>query len=218
MAKKKAQKGRQNEGRRKSSLFIERRVDSLGRNYYIDKNGDRRSGAAYQTQYGEKGRVDSETFRKALREVERYDIRDKDEVKLIVRDFQVMKKADEKRKREIEFTEKAGTNLTRYWDVKDLITQNSGFKINILTPTGTIFYNYSEARALEIVEKFGYETNKLLRKLIAEKKIDYGILEVNTNVDFENETIEIDLKNIEGLKSKLWVNQFIKQNFENPTK
>jgi len=197
-------------------LFIQKRTDSKGRNYYIDRDGQRRSGLEYSVQWSKTGRVSKETFEKTISQIEKYEVKDKEEARLIADDYETLRRARPLRKKEIELMEGETSGSQLIFRATDIIrdAEKGGAKIKILTPTGDKFRTMQGPKAMETAYQFIESINEAVKEVKAgDKTITSPMIQFNFQHDIKENTFYLDFRNVTGIEDFTLLNELIRDNF-----
>lgn len=203
-------------GANKSPFYIQKRTDKRGNPYYIDKVGARRSGVDYSIQWGSKGRVSNNTFERGLVQVRKRNISNKGKARLVVDEIQDIERLEGTRAGELSNLAKTGSegvSYSRMWDMRGVVDSHKNYKFDILKPNGSYFRKYGHSDAMDIVDRFVYQTNKLVDELVEKGVIDSPIIQVAVKFDLIGKVITMDLKNIIGIDNAIWIKKMINENF-----
>jgi hypothetical protein len=198
-------------------LFIQKRTDKIGRSYYIDREGQRRKQTEYAVQWSKTGRVSKETFEKTIKQLEKFEITDQTEARLIADDFETLRRARPLRKKEIELMEDETTGTQLFFQATDIIriADEGGAKVKILTPTGDKFRTMKGPKAMETAHQFIDSINNAVKEIQAgDKSLDSPLLKFNFQHNIEENTFYLDFRNIIGIDDFELLNQLIRDNFE----
>ncbi len=214
-------KKKQNKNKKPSNfggLFIQKRVDKKGFNYYIDRQGKRRSKFDYSIQWGKKGRISKESFNKTLQETKKEGIKDIREGRLIASDYETLKKSKPLRKKEIEIIESRATKTSLFFRAIDHIkdADKGGAKIKILTPKNTTFREFKGVQGIEKAYEFIDSISKALEELKqAGDEITSPLISFRFQHNIKENTFYFDFKNLIGIEDFILMQELIKDNFSN---
>jgi len=197
-------------------LFIQKRTDKAGRSYYVDKQGKRRSGLEYGLQWSKTGRVPKETFEKTIAQVEKFEIKDLKEARLVADDFETLRRAEPLRKREIEMIENELTQTALFFRAVEVVRDADigGAFIKILTPTNRAFRKYSGVQAIEIAYKFIDSVSDALEEIkIQYPEMTSPLIFFRFQHNIKENTFYIDFKNLVGLQDFILLQQLVFENF-----
>lgn len=198
-------------------LSIQKRQDKRGNNYYIDKKGKRRKEIEYAVQWSKKGRVSKASFEETIKNINEENITDIKEARLLVDDFEVIRKAEPLRKKEIELMESRSTKTSLFFRATDIVNQaiKGGAKIKILKPTGKIFVNQSPNKAMEIAHLFIDSVGESLDEINegSSGEITSPMIRFNFQHSIAENVFYLDFKNLSGFDDLVLLNQLIKDNF-----
>ena len=196
-------------------LFIQKREDSKGRNYFVDREGKRRSSFEYSLQWSKSGRVSKDSFQKALQISKEEEITDISEGRLIADDFEMIRKARPLRKRELEIME-TGTDQI-FWQSTSIMNEaiKGGAEIRILKPDGDKFRKVSELEAMEYAQRFKDSVADSLDEIkeASETSIDSPLIRFNYEHDVVNNVFYFDFRNLTGFDNYNLLNSLISDNF-----
>jgi hypothetical protein len=219
MSKKQKQrnKNKTSETKKNAGLFIIKKTDSIGRNYFVDREGKKRKRIQYESQWSINGRVSKSSFERTLREIERFEITDVREARLIANDFEILRRAEPLRKKELEIlaSETRGSQLFfRATDtIRDAIA--GGAIIKIQTPTNKKFQTVTGVQAMELAHRFIDSVNDSVQDINdSGETVTSPLIQFNFEHDIDKNIFYLDFKNVSGFDDFILLQQLIKDNFE----
>ena len=229
---------------RKSSLFINKKTDKNGNNYYIDRDtGKRRSNEDYRAQWnGNKGRVNKQVFEESVKQFEAFERTrergEKVDIQTIVRGVQEMETKRDQYKSHQEMLTRAnqGEELNEYGEKQtqmegktSLLTLYHGVKdnvkgigedqtIKILSPDGTRYQTVDKTTALSMVSDYIQNVTRVNDELEKNtpkgKTAPYVLPLIAMEYDMDSDTWKIDLKNAFGMEGNEGILNEINDMFE----
>ena len=186
-------------------LSIQKREDKNGHNYFVDKQGNRKSGAEYSLQWSTNGRVKNSVFEKSVKQYNK--VREEKFAgthsqalaKGIVDQINYIERTKSKRAAEIEknvLAKKSGNidyDQTLSFDITTEVRDAKDFKFQILKPNGQNFVTVDYDTAMEITQIFNYELNQILDEMVKKGQIKSPMVKINTVTDEDNKLMVIDL-------------------------
>ena len=228
---------------RKSSLFINKKTDKNGNNYFVDRDtGKRRSNTDYRAQWnGNKGRVNKASFEESVKQYNAFE-RQKEkgetiDIHQIVRTVVEADKQQEMYKshadllnradsgEENEHGEKTGqidsvTTMTRlYYNMKESVQGiNPSSTIRILTPDKSRYQTVDKLTAMSMVSDYiqnvTAKNDELAKNTPEGKTAPYVLPLIAMEYDLESDTFTIDLKNPFGMEGNEGILDEINDMFE----
>lgn len=218
----KKKKTTNNKSNRKTSqnlggLFIQKRIDSKGRKYFIDREGKRRKEIDYAAQWSKTGRVSKDSWNKTVKAIDQFEIDDIQEARLVADDFETLRRAKPLRKKEIELLEGGETGIQLFFRATDTVSDaiKGGSIIKILKPNGSNFRKYNEVDAMEIAHKFIDSVSSALEEITKEtsQQMTSPLIYFRFQHDIKNNTFFIDFKNLIGVEEFTLMQELIRDNF-----
>lgn len=228
---------------RKSNLFIKKKLNKNGHNYYIDtQTGKRRSNTDYRAQWnGNKGRVKRASFDESIKQYNAFEREKEKGEKIDIRQIvSVVVEADKQRDmykshaelrsradsgEENESGEKSGqigsvVTMTRlYYNMKESVQGISPTStIRILTPDKMKYQTVDKLTAMSIVSDYiqnvTAKNDELAKNTPEGKTAPYILPLIPMEYDLENDTFTIDLKNPFGMEGNEGILSEINDMFE----
>ncbi len=220
MAKKKTNKTKKT-SQKLGGLFIQKRTDKRGNNYFIDRQGKRSKSIEYYSQWGSgksTGRVKKESFDKTVDLIKEEDITDLTEARLIASDFEVLRRAVPQRKKELELIEGEETGIQLFFRAVDTVkdAEKGKAKVKILRPNSSYFKLMSYLDAIEVAHRFIDSVSDALDEMqeASEFEFESPLIYFRFQHEIKTNTFYIDFKNLIGAEDYALLIQLVKDNFE----
>lgn len=198
-------------------LFIQKREDKRGRKYFVDREGKRRKEVEYSVQWSLKGRVSKSSFEETIKNINENKIKNIREARLIANDFEIIRRSEPMRKKEIELLESKDTKNALFFRATDIVNQaiQGDAKIKILLPDGKNFRTFSGNKAMELTHLFIDSVGESLDEInkSSDGDITSPMIRFNFQHNIKENVFYMDFKNLAGFDDLILLKELIKDNF-----